>query len=126
MVEVGGHPILWHILKIYASQGVKKYILCAGYKQNLIKNYFERLHLTESDVQISTATGEIKVLRPSRVDWEVSVIDTGVETQTGERLRKVRELVPDEFFMTYGDGVTDLDLSDLLTSHRQGGGDWQP
>ena len=117
LVEIGGHPILWHIMKIYSHYGVSKFILCAGYKQQLIKNYFEKLFISESDVEFNTATGEINILKPSRVNWRVSVVDTGLESETGQRLRAVHHLLPDSFFLTYGDGVANIDINKLCESH---------
>lgn len=117
LVEIGGKPILWHIMKFYGMHGVRKFILCAGYKQQMIKEYFNQLFLHESDVEIDTATGEITILRPTQLNWQVSIINTGLNSQTGERLRKVKKYLPDEFFMTYGDGLSNINLYELYNSH---------
>ncbi len=121
LVEVGEKPILWHIMKIYNHYGIKKFILCAGYKQQSIKEYFNNFFLHESDVEFDTSSGTVEVLRSSKYDWKVSVINTGLNSQTGERLRKVARYLPDEFFLTYGDGVADVDMNELYESHARSG-----
>jgi glucose-1-phosphate cytidylyltransferase len=117
LVEVGGHPILWHIMKIYSSYGIKNFILCAGYKQQLIKSYCEKLFIAESDVEFCTASGQINVLNNSEIDWKIKVVDTGLSSETGERLRKVKDHLPETFYLTYGDGVADVDIHTLTKHH---------
>ena len=121
LVEVGPFPILLHIMKIYAHYGVKKFILCAGYKQHIIKRYFNDLHLSHSDLTFNIREGTVDVIKSAALDWEVTVVDTGLDTLTGKRLREVESFLPDQFFMTYGDGVADIDLNKLFDVHKKGG-----
>lgn len=122
MVEIGGKPILWHIMKIYSHYGVNDFIICLGYKGYMIKEYFVNYYCHTSDITVDTRTGEIEVLRPGQDFWRVSLIETGQNTMTGGRLKRVREFVGDEdFHMTYGDGVGAIDLDALLAFHRQQG-----
>jgi len=122
MVEIGGRPILWHIMKIYAAQGVTDFIVCAGYKGYVIKEYFANYYLHASDVTFDLATGAVEVHRNGSERWRVTVVDTGEQTATGGRLRRVLPYLRDEeFCFTYGDGVADIDLAALLRFHRQQG-----
>lgn len=123
MVEIGGKPILWHIMKGYSAHGITDFIVCCGYKGYLIKEYFANYFLHTSDVTIELATNKIEVHRQSSEPWRVTLIDTGENTMTGGRLKRVaRYLDPDEpFCFTYGDGVSDVDISALVAFHRQHG-----
>ncbi|MBU1275027.1 MAG: glucose-1-phosphate cytidylyltransferase [Proteobacteria bacterium] len=122
MVEIGGKPILWHIMKIYSHYGVNDFIICLGYKGYIIKEFFVNYYCHTSDITVNTQTGEIEVLRPGQDFWRVSLIETGLNTMTGGRLKRVREFVGDEdFHMTYGDGVGSINLDELLAFHRQNG-----
>lgn len=119
MVEIGGRPILWHIMKIYAAQGVTDFIVCCGYKGWFIKEYFANYDVHSCDLTVDLANGVVTRHPHATEPWTVSLIDTGEATMTGGRLRRVRHLLGDEtFFMTYGDGVSDVSLSDLLDVHR--------
>jgi glucose-1-phosphate cytidylyltransferase len=120
MVEVGGRPILWHIMSIYAAQGFSDFVVAVGYKGEMIKDYFLNFTARSSDITVRVATGEVKVHEASRPDWTVHLVDTGPTTQTGGRLRRISSwLDPGETFMlTYGDGVADIDLQALLAFHR--------
>ena len=123
MVEIGGRPILWHIMKIYAAQGHRDFLIACGYKGELIKAYFGGFRLRDGDYVIDLGTGEIDFVRPGEVDWRVGVIDTGQATMTGGRILRLRELIGGETFMvTYGDGVGNVDLGALLDFHRGHGG----
>ncbi|MEJ0058476.1 MAG: glucose-1-phosphate cytidylyltransferase [Terricaulis sp.] len=123
LVEIGGKPILWHIMKIYHAQGVKRFVICLGYKGYMIKEYFANYSLHQSDVTIKPAQNEIVFHRHGAEDWEVTLIDTGLETQTGGRLKRAISFVGDEdFYLTYGDGVGDIDLKALDAAHAKGGG----
>jgi len=118
MVRIGDEPILWHIMKIYSSYGVRDFIVCAGYRQEVIKKYFSDYHLKMQDATFDLRSGEVKFLSESVENWTVTVIDTGLETGTGGRLRRIEEYIGDNrFFCTYGDGVADIDLSSLLKCH---------
>jgi glucose-1-phosphate cytidylyltransferase len=120
MVEIGGRPILWHIMKIYGAAGVREFVICAGYKASVIKRYFFEYFLENSDIEVDTATGEIKYLSSVAEPWTVKVIDTGLETMTGGRLKRVKDhLGAAPFCMTYGDGVADIDIGKLTAFHTQ-------
>jgi len=123
LVEIGGRPILWHIMKIYDAAGITDFVICAGYKASMIKRYFANYRLEESDISVDTFTGEIKYLT-SRVGerWNVTIVDTGYSTMTGGRLKRVGSLLGNETFcLTYGDGVTDLDIKQTIDFHRTHG-----
>jgi len=124
MVEIGGRPILWHIMKIYAAHGVRDFIICLGYRGWQIKEYFLNYALHASDIVVDLASRQVEVLRPAEDSWRISLIDTGENTQTGGRLRRVGHLLAgeDAFCMTYGDGVADVDISALIDFHHRHGG----
>ncbi|WP_019517902.1 glucose-1-phosphate cytidylyltransferase [Sphingomonas sp. Mn802worker] len=122
MIEIGGRPILWHIMKIYSAHGVNDFVICCGYKGYMIKEYFANYELHMSDVTIDMRHGETIVHEKRAEPWKVTLVDTGDESQTGGRLRRVAEHVRDEefFFFTYGDGVGDIDITasrDFHLSH---------
>ena len=120
MVEIGHRPILWHIMQHYAHFGLREFIVCLGYRGEYIKKYFSEALALASDVTIDFATNTVEVLDSPRDDWRVTLVDTGQTTQTGGRLQRVRSLVGDEpFMMTYGDGLSDVDLDALLAFHRR-------
>lgn len=122
MVEIGGMPILWHILKIYSQHGVNDFIICLGYKGYMIKEYFANYFLHMSDVTFDMTTNTLQVHQKHAEPWRVTLVDTGDQTQTGGRLQRVREYLDDEtFFFTYGDGVADIDIGAELTFHREQG-----
>lgn len=122
MVEIGGRPILWHIMKMYSNHGVKEFIICLGYKGYMIKEYFYNYYRHTSDFKINLATGDYEVLNTDSEDWTITFIETGLETQTGGRLKRVKQYVGDETFcLTYGDGVSDIDISDEIEFHKKHG-----
>lgn len=122
MVEVGDKPILWHIMKIYHAHGIRDFVICCGFKGFAIKEYFANYMVHASDVTFDTSTREIEIHRTSAEDWRVTLIDTGIDTMTGGRLKRVREYLGDETFcMTYGDGVSDIDVTDLIRFHKEQG-----
>ena len=123
MVEIGGKPILWHILKIYAAHGVTDFIICAGYKGYIIKEFFANYFLHTSDVTFDLAENSIQLLEKRTESWKVTVVDTGEETNTGGRLRRVRHLLQGggPFCFTYGDGVSNVDVTSLIASHQSMG-----
>ena len=123
MVEIGGKPILWHIMNIYSCQGVKEFIIALGYKGDYIKEYFLNFYAINNNLTIDLATGNTVVHDGKQPDWKVHLVDTGLYTQTGGRLKRLREwLGNDESFMfTYGDGVADIDLNSLLSFHKSHG-----
>lgn len=122
MVEIGGKPILWHIMRIYASHGFKDFTVACGYKGEMIKEYFRNVFVHSNDYIIDLTDGSINVLNGSALDWRIGVIDTGVDTMTGGRLRRLRPYVGDESFMvTYGDGLGNVDITALVAFHRAHG-----
>ena len=123
MVEIGGKPILWHIMKMYSAYGHKDFIICLGYKGYIIKEWFANYVLHNSDVTIDTRTGgQITIHNTSTEDWSVTLVDTGAETMTGWRLKRVGSYIKDDtFMMTYGDGVSDVNFSELIKFHESHG-----
>ena len=121
MVEIGGKPILWHIMKLYSFYGFNDFIICAGYKQHVIKEWFSNYFLYNSDVRFdySDGKGTMTILNQHVEPWNVTVVDTGLDTMTGGRVKRISELIGDEpFFLTYGDGVSDVNLVEELEFHR--------
>lgn len=123
MVEIGGKPILWHIMKMYSSHGVNEFVICCGYKGYIIKEYFANYFLHMSDVTFCMANNRMEVHHKHAEPWRVTLVDTGEDTMTGGRLRRVRDYIRDDsdFCFTYGDGVTDLDISASIAFHKQHG-----
>jgi glucose-1-phosphate cytidylyltransferase len=122
MVEIGGKPILWHIMKIYASYGIEEFVVCLGYKGYVIKEWFANYSLHGSDVTFDMRTGEMEVHRSATEPWRVTLVETGDTTMTGGRLKQVLPYVGDETFcLTYGDGVADVDIAALVDRHREQG-----
>jgi glucose-1-phosphate cytidylyltransferase len=122
LVEIGGMPILWHIMKIYAAHGLTDFVICCGYKGHLIKRYFLDFFHRSSDITLDLATNALEVRRVATEPWRVTLADTGLETMTGGRLRRVRDYIGDETFcLTYGDGVADIDIGALIAFHRTQG-----
>ena len=123
MIEIGGRPILWHIMKEYSHYGVQDFVICAGYKQQMIKEWFNNYFLYTSDVTFDYQDGKRVVLHEQHSEpWRVTVVDTGLNTMTGGRIRRIRKYIGDEpFFMTYGDGVCDVDIQKLIAFHRSHG-----
>lgn len=122
MVEIGSMPILWHIMKIYSAHGINEFIICLGYKGYVIKEYFANYFLHQSDVTFDLAKNEMQVHQNSAEPWRVTLLDTGNETMTGGRLKRIREhLGDDDFCFTYGDGLADIDIRALIEFHRHQG-----
>jgi glucose-1-phosphate cytidylyltransferase len=122
MVEIGGRPILWHIMKGYAAHGVKSFVVCLGYRGYVIKEYFANYFLHMSDVTFDLANNRVEVLEAKAEPWSVTLVDTGDATMTGGRLKRVARYLGDEdFCFTYGDGVGDVDVQRLVAFHRQEG-----
>jgi glucose-1-phosphate cytidylyltransferase len=122
MVEIGGKPMLWHIMKIYAAHGIEEFVICLGYKGYLIKEYFANYYLHTCDVSFDLASGDMEVHRSETEPWRVTLVDTGEQTMTGGRLKRVLRYVGDEdFCFTYGDGVADVDVAALVAFHREQG-----
>ena len=121
MIEIGGYPILWHIMKIYASYGVKDFIICCGYKGFMIKEYFSNYFLHTSDVTFDMNKNSMEIHRKNLEPWKVTLINTGENTQTGGRIKRVQDYIDDTFCMTYGDGLSDVDINKLLKFHNDEG-----
>jgi glucose-1-phosphate cytidylyltransferase len=123
MIEIGGKPILWHILKIFSSHGVNDFVICCGYKGYVIKEYFANYFLHMSDVTFDMSTNSMVVHQQKAEPWRVTLVDTGEDTLTGGRLKRVADYVRDEnsFCFTYGDGVSDIDISAEIDFHNQHG-----
>jgi len=123
MIEIGGKPILWHIMKLYSAHGVNEFIICCGYKGYIIKEYFANYFLHMSDVTFDMANNQMEVHQHSAEPWKVTLVDTGDETLTGGRLRRVAGFLKNEeaFCFTYGDGVADIDISAQIAFHKEHG-----
>lgn len=122
MVEIGGRPILWHILKIFSAHGINEFVICCGYKGYVIKEYFANYFLHMSDVTFHMKMNSMQVHHKKAEPWEVTLIDTGETSMTGGRLKRVRDYVCDDTFcFTYGDGLADIDVTALISHHRSYG-----
>ena len=118
MIEIGGKPILWHILKHYSHHGFNDFIICCGYKGYMIKEFFNNYFLHISDVNIDIEKNNIQILHKQDVKWKITLVDTGEYTQTGGRLARVKDYVKGDFFMTYGDGLSNINIQTLLSFHQ--------
>ena len=123
MIEIGGKPILWHIMKLYSAHGIRDFVICCGYKSYIIKEYFSNYFLHMSDVTFDIANNRMDVHQQNAEPWRVTLIDTGDETMTGGRLKRVTDYIKDEeaFCFTYGDGVADVDITALVAFHQRHG-----
>lgn len=122
MVEIGGKPILWHIMKMYSKHGINDFVVCLGYKGYVIKEYFANYSLHMSDVTVDMRGRSIDVHRNTAEDWRISLVDTGDDTMTGGRLKRARHFIGDEdFCLTYGDGVSDIDIGKAIAFHQTHG-----
>lgn len=123
MIEIGGRPILWHIMKLYSASGINDFVICCGYKGYVIKEYFANYFLHMSDVTFRMAENRMEVHQRRSEPWNITLVDTGDESMTGGRLKRVAEYVRDEeaFCMTYGDGVGDIDIAGSIAFHRSHG-----
>ena len=120
MIEIGGKPILWHVLKIYSAHGINEFVICCGYKGYLIKEYFANYFLHMSDVTFHMRTNSMEVHHKNAEPWEITVVDTGEQTLTGGRLKRVRDYVDDStFWFTYGDGVSNIQINELIKTHKE-------
>lgn len=121
MVEIGGKPILWHIMKIYSSFNIHDFVICLGYKGYIIKEYFANYFLHTSDVTFNIAQNAMEVHQGNAEPWKVTLVDTGEHTMTGGRLKKVAKYLDDDFCLTYGDGVANVNIDELVKFHRKHG-----
>ena len=121
MIEIGGMPLLWHIMKIYSHHGINEFIICCGYKGYMIKEYFANYLLHMSDVTINLASSTLTTHKNTAEPWSVTLVDTGLKVGTGGRLRRISQYLDGPFCMTYGDGVSNLDIKSLVNFHRNAG-----
>ncbi len=121
MVEIGGKPILWHIMKTYSHYGINEFIICCGYKQYVIKEYFANYFRHNSDMTVDLSNNSIQILDNHSENWKVTMVDTGLNTMTGGRVKRIQKYIGDErFLLTYGDGVIDMDINESINFHKQG------
>ncbi len=122
MVEIGGKPILWHIMKTYSHYGINDFIICCGYKQYVIKEYFVNYFSHNSDLTVNLSDNSVQIHDNHSEDWKVTMVDTGLHTMTGGRIKRVQKYIGNErFLLTYGDGVTDLNISETIKAHEKSG-----
>ena len=121
MVEIGGKPILWHIMKIYSHYGINEFIICCGYKGYMIKEYFANYFLHQSDITFDMSNNEMKVHEERAEPWKITLIDTGENTMTGGRIKRIKDYIDDDFCLTYGDGVANINISELIKFHKSHG-----
>lgn len=122
MIEIGGKPILWHILKIYSAHGINDFIICCGYKGYVIKEYFANYFLHTADVTIDLKQNKLDVHHARGEPWKITLVDTGEETMTGGRIKRVKDYIGNEdFCLTYGDGVSDVNITELIAQHKKSG-----
>ena len=122
MVEIGGKPILWHIMKIYAHYGIKEFIICCGYKQYIIKEYFANYFRHNCDMTVDLSNNSIEIHDNHSEDWKVTMVDTGLNTMTGGRIKQIQPYIGHErFLLTYGDGVSDVNIADEIAFHDESG-----
>ncbi len=122
MVEIGGKPILWHIMKTYSEHGIKEFVICCGYKGYVIKEWFANYFLHTSDVTIDLKDNSIEVHNSNSEDWKVTLVDTGLHTMTGGRIKRIQKYIGNEtFLLTYGDGVSDVDVTKSIEHHEKSG-----
>ncbi|NHO33539.1 glucose-1-phosphate cytidylyltransferase [Acetobacter fallax] len=122
MVEIGGKPILWHIMKIYANYGINDFVIPLGYKADMIKRYFVEYYTNSSDIEVDLSSNTVTTLRKNTDQWKVTLVDTGIDTMTGGRLLRLKDHLRDgDFCLTYGDGVTDLNIADTIRFHQSHG-----
>jgi len=119
MVEIGGYPILWHIMNIYAAQGYKDFIIALGYKGRIIKDFFLDYYTHHADLTINLKDGSINLLSNNGLDWRVTLVDTGKDTMTGGRIKRLEPYLTETFMLTYGDGVSNVNIADLVDFHHK-------
>ena len=121
MVNIGDRPIIWHIMKIFEHHGISEFVICCGYKGYVLKEYFANYYLHNSDFSIDLAEASIDIISRKTENWKITLVDTGLDTQTGGRLKKVSKHLDQTFIMTYGDGVSDVNINELLAFHKSHG-----
>ena len=119
MIEIGGKPILWHIMKIYSAYDINEFVICCGYKGYMIKEYFVNYYLHSSDISIDLQKNSVDILKKNSESWKITLVDTGIDTMTGGRLKRIEKYLDDEdFCFTYGDGLANVDIPSLLKFHQ--------
>lgn len=122
MVEIGGKPILWHIIKIYSQYGINDFVVCCGYKQYVIKEYFANYFYHNCDITVDLSEGSIQTRDSHSENWKVTLVDTGLKTMTGGRVQRIQKYIGDEpFLLTYGDGVADINIDETIEEHKKSG-----
>ena len=121
MIEIGGFPILWHIMKHYSHYGINHFVICCGYKASVIKEYFINYHYNCSNISIDLKANSIRTLSDVNENWQITLVDTGAETQTGGRIGRIKDFVGNTFCLTYGDGVANININELIQFHRNEG-----
>ena len=122
MIQIGNKPILWHIMKSFSDHNFREFYLALGYKSEIVKEFFLNYHALNSDFSVNLSDGKIDILKKEKLSWIVNAIDTGLNTMTGGRMKRLKEIIPDKtFFLTYGDGVSDVNLTELLRFHQSHG-----
>lgn len=121
MIEIGGKPLIWHIMKHFSEYGVNEFVICAGYKADIIKEYFIDFYIYESDITVDLSDNSIIIHNKKTENWKVTVIDTGIDTNILERVRLVRRFLQDEFILTYGDCLSDINISGMIEYHNDSG-----
>jgi len=119
MVEIGGKPILWHLLKYFSYFGLKDFVICAGYKSQQIKDYFLKYSLINSDIRIDLSKNKVDILKKNIDDWSIEIVDTGIDSMTAERLKNISHLIHDDFILTYGDGLANVNINSLIDHHKK-------
>lgn len=119
LIEIGNMPIIWHIMKIYSFFGIKEFIICCGYKGYLVKEYFANYSLHSSDVTIDIQKNSIDVHKKNAENWKITLVDTGENTLTGGRILRIKNYINDDFLLTYGDGLADVNIKELINHHKQ-------
>ena len=121
LIEIGDRPIIWHIMKIYSAFGINNFIVCCGYKGHMLKEYFTNYYQYTSDMTVDVANNSVSIHKTSSEPWKISLIDTGLDTMTGGRIKRISHLLEDQFFLTYGDGLADINMMQLLDHHKNSG-----
>jgi len=119
LIEIGGMPIIWHIMKIYSMYGIKDFVICCGYKGYLIKEYFSNYFLHTTDVTINLKKNTVKVHKKYSEDWNITLVNTGLHTQTGGRILRIKDYIDSDFCLTYGDGLSNINLKELINFHKK-------
>jgi len=119
MIEIGGMPILWHLMKCYSTYGINEFVICLGYKGYIIKEFFANYHLHSSDVTIDLQKNEVSIIHSKMEPWKLTLVETGKNTMTGGRIKKIEKYIDDTFCLTYGDGLSDVNISSLIQFHNE-------